>query len=272
MHDLVPHLHLEIIPLLKNAKEFRVAVALMNQYVLKIIEETLPVDCEKTYLVGVNLPTHPAVLERLLTLQQTLPNFKARIYKTKENYHPKVYIIRDKDDHTYTSFLGSANATRGGWYSNVEMNSVHRKEKHSALSPWFDDLFARGTDFDESFIERYTKVFNRNKFLERTMRSNLEEILERDDFPPANINQITDEHFFRISDFMAYAPSTHEVHDAPTIAGRDQVKARLLELDKLIYPYFSENGISELYRHPMDRFRTARTVRPMRGNIRDAIW
>ncbi len=182
------------------------AVALMNEYVLKILEETLPADCEKRYLVGVNLPTHPAVLERLLTLQQTLPNFKARIYKAKENYHPKVYIIRDKHDDTYTSFLGSANATRGGWYSNVEMNSVHRGERSSALAPWFDDMFARGIDFDESFIELYRKAFKRNKFLEQTMRSNIEEILEKDEFPPASINEITDEHFFRISDFMAYAP------------------------------------------------------------------
>ncbi len=30
--------------------------------------------------------------------------------------------------------------------------------------------------------------------------------------------------------------------------------------------------MSELCRHPIDQFRTARTVRPMRGNIRDAIW
>jgi HKD family nuclease len=272
MNELVPNLHLEIIPLLKKAKEFRVAVALMNEYVLDIFEETLPADCEKRYLVGINLPTHPAVLQRLLTLQQTSPNFKARIYKAKENYHPKVYIIRDKTDESYSTFLGSANATRGGWYSNVEMNSLHRGEKGAALIPWFDDLFKKGIDFDESFIERYTKAFNRNKFLERTMRSNVEEILDENRFPPPNVNAITDEQFFRVTDFEAYAPPTHAVHDAPTVAGRNRVKDRLLELDELIYPYFNENGIAELFRHPIDQFRTARTVRPMRGNIRDAIW
>src|SRR5690242_12568600 len=117
MNELVPHLHSEIIPVLKKAKEFRVAVALMNEYVLDILEESLPLDCERKYLVGVNLPTHPAVLERLLSLRQTLPNFQAKIYKAKENYHPKVYIIRDKADGSYATFLGSANATRGGWYS-----------------------------------------------------------------------------------------------------------------------------------------------------------
>lgn len=133
-------------------------------------------------------------------------------------------------------------------------------------------MFAKGIDFEESFIERYTKAFNRNKLLEKTIRSNIDDILDEGIFPPPNINDITDEHFFRRSDFEAYAPPTHSVYDDPTIAGRQRVKDRLLELDEMIYPYFKEKSLVDLHRHPDKQFRTARIVRPMRGKIRDAIW
>lgn len=272
MNEIVPSLNVEIIPFLKDAKEFHVAVALINEYVLNILEDTLPKDCQKRYLIGIDLPTKPIILERLLLLEQSSKTLHARIYKSNENFHPKVYIIRSKVDDTYTVFLGSANATRGGWYSNIEMNSVFQGVKAAALLPWFDNLFNKAIVFDELFIDRYTRSFNRNQLLARTMRSNLEEVLDFSHQPPPNINSITADHFFSISDFQAYAPVTHAIHDIPTIANRQNVKNRLLELDDLVYPNFSDRGITDLYRHPTHQFRTARIVKPMRGNIRDAIW
>jgi HKD family nuclease len=152
MSELTPSLHAEIILLLKTAKGFRIAVAMMTDYVVEILEKELPSECEKKYLVGIDLPTHPDVLTKLLDFRTAKPKFQARVYKAKENYHPKVYIIKHKDD-TYTTLLGSANATRGGWFSNVEMNSIHQGEKGSELIQWFDDLFSQGIEFDDIFIK-----------------------------------------------------------------------------------------------------------------------
>ena len=66
---MIPQLKDHLVASLKTATELHVAVALMNDFGLDVIEGSVdPVVCKRRYLLGTHLPTSPSVLWRLLKL------------------------------------------------------------------------------------------------------------------------------------------------------------------------------------------------------------
>lgn len=91
---MLEYLETDLLKNLKDAKSISIAVALIKDYGFNLIENSLPKNCKRKYLVGIHLPTPPDILRRLLDLKNDNPNdISARIYDSRENYHPKVYLI-----------------------------------------------------------------------------------------------------------------------------------------------------------------------------------
>lgn len=105
---------------LKQATGFWCAVALMNDLGYSFIGEIISKDCKQSYLVGIDLPTSPTTLRKLQNRSLGNDEFKAGIYKSTENYHPKVYLIKMSDE--FVAIIGLSNLTNGVLQDNVELN------------------------------------------------------------------------------------------------------------------------------------------------------
>ncbi len=110
---------------LKNADEIWVAVGLLNNTGLEFIVNAIPVNCIMNFIVGINLPTEPKALTKLLTYNIKFGSI-AKI-STDKFFHPKVYII--SKDNSITAFVGSANSTNGGFKDNIEMSLMTKDNK-----------------------------------------------------------------------------------------------------------------------------------------------
>jgi HKD family nuclease len=172
---LVPQLELDFQKELHNSKAIYVAVALMKQYGLNLIEKAAPAECKRKYILGVTLPTSPNVLADLLKKKEKFPvRYGTRIFDGKSNFHPKVYIVVKPDD-SICCFVGSANATQGGFNNNVEMNiKIVDQSLCKEILKWFEEIYSHGKEYDVDFINEYKVVFIKNNQLQNTQASNLE--------------------------------------------------------------------------------------------------
>ncbi|MDO9001336.1 MAG: phospholipase D-like domain-containing protein [Bacteroidota bacterium] len=245
---MLEYIESDLIVNLIDAKAISIAVALIKDYGFHIIENSLPETCKRKYLVGIDLPTPPNILRKLLELQQTNPNqVSTRIYDSKENYHPKVYLI-EKISGELIAFIGSANATRGGFTHNIEMSiAITNHEECIRLQKWFDRLFASAKKYDEEYIIDYEITYKRNKALASTQKSNIDKIINNNTPVSGNNLVIDSGQFFRQSDFDAFALSTqHDTSDS-AVELRANVKERLIELSEMIIDSFPDYNITNLH-------------------------
>ncbi|MES2286762.1 MAG: phospholipase D-like domain-containing protein [Bacteroidota bacterium] len=246
---MLEYLEADLITNLKDAKSISIAVALIKDYGLKKIENSIDNDlCIRKYLVGIHLPTPPDILRRLLDLQQKNPNeVAARIYDSNENYHPKVYIV-EKTTGELIAFIGSANATRGGFTHNIEMNvAITCQEQCKKLQNWFDTLFNSAKQYDEEYIKEYEITFKKNRILASTQKSNVDELTNNSSPVPSNNLIISSSQFFRQSDFDAFALPTQHNISSFAVELRANVKERLIELSEMTMDSFLDYNIINLH-------------------------
>lgn len=272
---MLQHLETGLITHLKHAKRISIAVALIKDYGLTAIENNVTDSCERKYLLGVDLPTPPDILRRLLDLHKKSPiKVQAKIYDSNENYHPKVYLI-EKHSGGFIAFVGSANATRGGFTHNIEMNVVVTDQNQCIkIKGWFDGLFSSSKQYDDAYIDEYEAIFKRNKVLASTQKSNIASITNATTLPVGPGLIISPGQFFRQSDFDAFALPTQYDTKSAAVELRGEVRERLIELNDWMFDYFPSYGITNLH---LPRTRNHYTSQHFhsRGNNhipKEAIW
>lgn len=260
-NDLHPHLI--------KADEVWIAVALMTEVALNKIQQTIPPTAHQHYLIGIDLPTSPLVFSRLKGLQSN--KLEAAVLKETYTYHPKVYIIRKQSK--LIAFVGSANATNGGFSNNYEVSiMVDNANQCQELLTWFGNLYLLGKDITDDFIEKYTSVYHKNRIWASTQRSNLNNLISslvlNNIKTPINKNQ-----FFKQSHYDAFDPAFHSAISKNATTERQKVRKKLLDLDDLIFPKFNAYGISNLHRTQSRLHLTSQWFFSARSSpIKEAIW
>lgn len=243
---MIRHLKEELEPALRTASKVFIAAALINEEGYQFIENTVPPSCVRHYLVGINLPSCPRVLQDLLE-KQNAEYLAAKVYFDKRiTYHPKVYIIETPDQGT-VAFVGSGNATGGGFARNIEMSlKICDPVTCNGLIEWFEHLFGTSHPLTETFIDRYTANFKKRKRSKATEISDLNNLFEGEQ---ANRQpEVIQNPFFDLLHYEALANPTD--HHSPEIrAQRIRVSQRLRELHHRIYPFFHENDLTHLSCH-----------------------
>jgi hypothetical protein len=108
--------------------------------------------------------THPDAIEWLTRIGADLRVF----HDGTELFHPKVYLFTS--DEGYALFVGSSNLTYGGFYSNVEINSLIEGEfaaeesedvcsLRKRLSEWHSPIYSFQPD--KSWLAEYRKDYAR---------------------------------------------------------------------------------------------------------------
>jgi HKD family nuclease len=157
MKSITQNLGNELKSHLKKADEIWVAVALMTKSGLTFIQENIQKDAKQNYILGVDLPTDPAVLESLYK-EQLLKSVSVKMFYKQEFYHPKVYII--KCGNVTTAFVGSANCTGNGLLSNIEMSFIINDcSSCDELLKWFKGIDLKSAELTPKFITDYKETY-----------------------------------------------------------------------------------------------------------------
>lgn len=147
------NLYRDLRTVLRKANEIWVAVGLLNNPGLQYILDNVPNSCKLNFVVGIDLPTDPQALSKLLSLKSKRV-INSRVL-TGYFFHPKVYII--KSSGKLVSFVGSANCTMGGLEDNIEMSiGTGNTMVCKNLINWFiKDLFPNAQPITAEFIKDY---------------------------------------------------------------------------------------------------------------------
>ncbi|MCB0520353.1 MAG: phospholipase D family protein [Lewinellaceae bacterium] len=142
--------------ILKTSDEIWVAVALLNLQGFDFIFQTINENCKINLIVGIDLPTDPSALTNILSFK-TKHTISAYVF-TMQVFHPKVYIVRTGNH--FKSFVGSANCTRGGLETNVEMTiEVDNQETSEQLLAWYFEIQKKAQILDADFIDSYKPIY-----------------------------------------------------------------------------------------------------------------
>ncbi|WP_445737625.1 phospholipase D-like domain-containing protein [Mariniflexile sp.] len=220
-----------------QAKSVWIATAMISKNGWDFIQKNISKNTQQHFLIGIDLSTEPKVFEILLDNL----HINARVYKTNFTFHPKVYLIQ-KNDNTYTAFIGSSNTTNWGLEKNVEMNfQVNDQNECLKLLNWFDKLYDKGYIITEDFIKDF-----KSKFIKAKYRSKETQI---------DISSITNEisrdegQFFSRNHHKIFEEKYHRIENNELKKLRKEVSDKLKELHKSIYSKFDDYGLSDLHPH-----------------------
>ncbi|MEO1263500.1 MAG: phospholipase D family protein [Bacteroidota bacterium] len=161
MKMFTQNLQVELKNELQKAEEIWIAVALLTKQGLKFIQENAPISSKQNYILGVDMPTEPRALRMLDKLQYESPVI-VKIHSDKAFYHPKVYLIKSKKE--YTAFVGSANCTKGGLFSNVELSFIIRDQTAClGLLDWYKKIEENTLRLSTTFIDEYALIYENRK-------------------------------------------------------------------------------------------------------------
>ncbi|MBZ0328276.1 MAG: NgoFVII family restriction endonuclease [Altibacter sp.] len=157
MKTITQNLQKELKSALKSADEVWVAVALLTNQGLTFIQENLPKKAKEHYILGIDLPTEVKALKEL-DKQQYVSDVEVLMFAKQEFYHPKVYIVKSKGK--YKAFVGSANTTRSGLFSNIELSFIVESQRAcKELIVWFNGIKERASILTSTFISEYEESY-----------------------------------------------------------------------------------------------------------------
>jgi len=246
---------------LLDCKSVWIATAMISFNGLKFIQENLSKEAEQHFLIGIDLATEPKVFEELLNNL----HINARVYETNYTFHPKVYLFQ-KNDNSFTAFIGSSNTTSWGLEKNVEMNfQVNEQNECKKILKWFTELYAKGYLITEDFVNNY-----KSSFIKASYRKKQNQI--EVDLISAEVTKGKGQ-FFSRNDHQIFEAKYHRINSLDLKRIRKVVSNKFKKLHKIIYPQFKNYGLNELYCHHNSREIVSRHFfNRYSGNYINSIW
>ncbi len=271
---IVTNLKSDFEEFLVTANEIWFAVALVKESTYDFIQETICEDCKQNYLVGIDLPTNPKVL-RCMQSQIKGESFEAAIYKTKSNFHPKVYLFNVNNN--YTAFVGSANLTDGGLENNIELNyKVTDQKKCQSILSWFNTLYEESYPLNDENILAYEELFKSIKELEKKLKKKRKKLKLKKSVSKTNPFDSIDfsDRYFKKEHHFAFRKELWSNNSKEAIDERESAKIKCEELHKSIFPRFKEYGIEILEPNPMPDHLISmiRQIDPTKPRPINAMW
>lgn len=246
---------------LLESKSVRIATAMISYNGWQFIQENLSKDTEQHFLIGIDLATEPKVFEELLNNL----HINARVYQANYTFHPKVYLLQ-KNDNSFTAFIGSSNTTSWGLEKNVEMNfQVNDQVECVNLLKWFNEYYDNGyiitEDFFNDYKSKYTRLSTKSKEINNEIAKINSEIAK------------DSEQFFTRNEHKIFEERYHRINSSDLQRVRKNVSDKFKEIHKVIYPQFGNYGLADLHCHHNSREIVSRHFfNPFSGNYINAMW
>lgn len=268
---MILNLESQLEPILKEAKSFYIATALITESGYHFIEKNVSVNCSRNYLIGIDLAVNPKILEKLLE-KSTSGSANVKLCKTQYTFHPKVYLI-EKNDGRFAVIIGSANTTLGGLSNNIEMSVLIESQQQCLdILAWFKHLYNASADLTPHLIAEYSKFYKNLKQRQAVNKADLAQF--KNELPSVEVQSAgLEKQYFKFDDFNAFSHIYHQDKSFEARQKRKQVKLKFIKLHNSIYHKFIEYGLDNISHHS----RTWNTVSSHAHTARsrpylDAIW
>ena len=258
---------------LNQAQNVYIATALLSLPILKKVSERLPTQAKIHWLVGIDLPTHPDVLETLMKHSFESDRVHSKVFISRENFHPKVYIIV-RPDGTISAYVGSANATAGGFKNNIEMTfRIVDNTQCSDLIFWFNSLFENGREIRQDFLDKYRRYFYRVQARNASSKSDTDQLKRSFSLAEISGSNPIPESYFQNVDYAAFGPDREKDKGELAASDRRDVWTKFVNIHENIYQRFDEYGLAELKcHHDKRKIVSAHYHSPFTRARKDAIW
>ncbi|KAA2215745.1 phospholipase D family protein [Maribacter flavus] len=240
--------------IVRRADEILVASAMLTLDGLNYFERRKP-ECIFNILVGIDLPTQPKALQKLLD-----NGIDAKIYNIKgQFFHPKVYLFRIGEQ--WTGFVGSGNCTKGGIESNLEMTlKTEDQDTLIELAEWFDLYFEKhGTPLTQEFIDEYVVHYSARKELEEELAAKVSKFKNETGVSKGRrklSDYVFTDQFFQFEHYNAFTGSKPILDTPEARQERFKVQEKLLDLHEKLYPEIQKRGW-KVYEHHMPQHITS---------------
>lgn len=159
-----------------KCRKIWVAVGLLNKAGLDLILKSIPANCRINFIVGINLPSDPKALLKLLK-HCIESRGEAKISTDKFFIQSVRYWTKGR----LTAFVGSANATNGGYVENREM-SIQTNDRKICIEliKWFEkELIPNSENITLEFIKVYKPKYDKRMLRQRQDESDLLKIKQK---------------------------------------------------------------------------------------------
>jgi PLD-like domain len=227
--SIVLKLSVEFERVKRQAVAAYISVGMITRPKLEYFLRGIAPQAEISILIGIQMPTPPEILERLLE-ETTSGRIRSRIY-VGNYFHPKVYCF--KMNEGWTAFVGSGNFTNGGWHENEELFvkitdpgiCQNLRDQHLA---WM----AAARPIDPPLIEKYKNAFARSTPRRNEERKSLRQLID-DVTNTFNIDNVDfTGQFFTREDHMTFAAGKTQLDTIEVLAERNAVRNKLIRLNE----------------------------------------
>lgn len=195
-HSIKANIQNELI----NSKSVWIASAMISYSGWSFLQKNIKKNTTQFYLIGIDLSTDPKVFESILKNLE----INARVYNTNYTFHPKVCLIQ-KEDNSFTAFVGSSNTTSWGLEKNVEMNfQINDQSECKKLLNWFNTLYADGYIITQNFVDDYKLKFIRSSIKKKEI---VKEVIDIN----TSLNKDKGQ-FFSMNNHEVFAPENHRIN------------------------------------------------------------
>lgn len=227
---LVPFINEKI---LYNAEHCYIATASLSEPALDFLMSKLPPKCKVDVLTGLDFPTSPGVLQKVLKQYPT--RIHLRIH-TKGTFHSNAFIF-DLPFRKMVAFVGSASLTIGGLKDHEELSyKIDNEKAVEELKSWFRTHFEPADALTERFINQYQDIFPslRNREIEsnREKKEVLEAITGSFRWNTPLASQYVQE-----EDYKAFEGHKLALNTPLIQFERERVQTKLLELHEQLLPF-----------------------------------
>lgn len=159
---------------LASARRFKIATAMVSAAGMAYVDDSIRRCLQKggtgQILIGIDLPTDPKALGKLLEIESKhVGQLELRIFcrLKKRIFHPKLFIFEGSGGNK-CAVIGSSNLTGGGLVENYEVNLlVDSNRTAKELSDYFDEHFegAYSARLTHEWLNEYAKEWAKRKKL-----------------------------------------------------------------------------------------------------------
>ncbi|SDJ97807.1 PLD-like domain-containing protein [Pedobacter sp. ok626] len=237
-------LNAEFLKMAPSITQVYIAVGMITGKTFDFLMRNLKPDTVINVILGIHMPTPPAVLEKLFNLEQS-GELKVSVF-ANNFFHPKLYLFNTQIG--WLAFVGSGNLTHGGWAANEEFfvkitdhSTCYEMREH--IIEWEADSIA----LTRELIDAYTENFEKNEALESAKINNIKELIAKVSSTHKLDKVDFSRQFFKKSDFMTFDPSKVGLDNQEIWVERAAVRDKLYRLNDQVAPLIPKSW--EIYPH-----------------------
>lgn len=228
--------------ILKEAEHCYIASAAISEPAFDLLMSNLSPRCNVDIVTGLDLPTHPDVLWKIL--KQYPGRVTLRIF-TRNVFHSNLYIF-DLPFRKRVAFVGSGSLTLGGLKDDEELSYKIDVERNvEDLKAWFRSYFDFGQDLSEKIIKEYEMLYPsivaRDNATKEDMRQLTDVITGRFSLTGINFSK----QYFKAEDYATLHNSKASLDTQLVHHERVMLKNKLLELHEQLKPHLHKLKLHE---------------------------